>query len=106
MDKPYFRMLFEPQLKEPIFVEGLRGFGNVGTIAARHLIESTGAKVFAELYAPMAQVYFVQPEARAASHRFYVRLLEAIRQRDTDAAESITREAMVESLNLWEAARH
>jgi len=52
MDKPYFRMLFEPQLKEPILVEGLRGLGNVGMIAARHLIESTGAKVFAELYAP------------------------------------------------------
>ena len=57
MDKPYFRMLFEPQLKEPIFVEGLRGLGNVGMIAARHLIESTGAKVFAELYAPYFQDY-------------------------------------------------
>jgi uncharacterized protein (TIGR00162 family) len=57
MDKPYFRMLFEPQLKEPIFVEGLRGLGNVGIIAARHLIESTGAKVFAELYAPYFQDY-------------------------------------------------
>jgi uncharacterized protein (TIGR00162 family) len=57
MDKPYFRMLFEPQLKEPIFVEGLRGLGNVGIIAARHLIESTDAKVFAELYAPYFQDY-------------------------------------------------
>jgi len=57
MDKPCFRMLFEPQLKEPIFVEGLRGLGNVGMIAARHLIESTGAKVFAELYAPYFQDY-------------------------------------------------
>lgn len=57
MDKPYFRQIFEPQLKEPIFVEGLRGLGNVGIIAARHLIESTGAKVFAELYAPYFQDY-------------------------------------------------
>ena len=57
MDKPCFRMLFEPQLKEPIFVEGLRGLGDVGMIAARHLIESTGAKVFAELYAPYFQDY-------------------------------------------------
>ena len=57
MDKPYFRQIFEPQLKEPIFVEGLRGLGNVGMIAARHLIESTGAKVFAELYAPYFQDY-------------------------------------------------
>ena len=52
MDKPYFRMLSEPELENPVFVEGLAGLGNVGMIAARHLIESTGAKVFAELYAP------------------------------------------------------
>jgi len=57
MDKPYFRMLFEPQLKNPVFVEGLRGLGNVGIIAARHLIESTEAKMFAELYAPYFQDY-------------------------------------------------
>ncbi len=52
MEKPFFRKLFEPQLENPILVEGLTGLGNVGMIAARHLIESTGAKVFAELYAP------------------------------------------------------
>jgi uncharacterized protein len=52
MDKPYFHILFEPELEKPVFVEGLSGLGNVGMIAARNLIESTGAKVFAELYAP------------------------------------------------------
>ena len=52
MDKPYFRKLFEPQLKKPILIEGLTGLGNVGMIAARHLIEITDAKVFAELYTP------------------------------------------------------
>ena len=52
MDKTYFRQLFEPQLKKPILVEGLTGLGNVGMIAARHLIEVTDAKVFAELYTP------------------------------------------------------
>jgi uncharacterized protein (TIGR00162 family) len=74
MDKPYFRMLFEPQLKEPIFVEGLRGLGNVGMIAARHLIESTGAKVFAELYAPYFQDYVVVNKdgtCRPPRYRFY-----------------------------------
>lgn len=59
MDKPYFRQLFEPQLKEPILVEGLTGLGNVGMIAAGHLIESTDAKVFAELYAPYFQDYVI-----------------------------------------------
>jgi uncharacterized protein (TIGR00162 family) len=74
MDKPYFRMLFEPQLKEPIFVEGLRGLGNVGMIAARHLIESTGAKVFAELYAPYFQDYVTVNKdgtCRPPRYRFY-----------------------------------
>jgi uncharacterized protein (TIGR00162 family) len=74
MDKPYFRQLFEPQLKEPIFVEGLRGLGNVGMIAARHLIESTGAKVFAELYAPYFQDYVVVNKdgtCRPPRYRFY-----------------------------------
>jgi uncharacterized protein (TIGR00162 family) len=74
MDKPYFRMLFKPQLKEPIFVEGLRGLGNVGMIAARHLIESTGAKVFAELYAPYFQDYVAVKRdgtCRPPRYRFY-----------------------------------
>jgi len=74
MDKPYFRQLFEPQLKEPIFVEGLRGLGNVGMIAARHLIESTGAKVFAELYAPYFQDYVTVNKdgtCRPPHYRFY-----------------------------------
>ncbi|MGD9131036.1 MAG: PAC2 family protein [Candidatus Bathyarchaeota archaeon] len=74
MDKPYFRMLFEPQLKEPIFVEGLRGLGNVGMIAARHLIESTGAKVFAELYAPYFPDYVAVKKdgtCRPPRYRFY-----------------------------------
>jgi uncharacterized protein (TIGR00162 family) len=74
MDKPYFRQLFEPQLKEPIFVEGLRGLGNVGMIAARHLIESTGAKFFAELYAPYFQDYVVVKKdgtCRPPRYRFY-----------------------------------
>ena len=52
METPYFLQLFDPQLEKPVFVEGLSGLGNIGMIAARHLIESTEAKVFAELYAP------------------------------------------------------
>ena len=74
MDKPYFRQLFEPQLKEPVFVEGLTGLGNVGMIAARHLIESTGAKVFAELYAPYFQDYVIVNKdgiCRPPRYQFY-----------------------------------
>ncbi|MGC8997915.1 MAG: PAC2 family protein [Candidatus Bathyarchaeia archaeon] len=52
MDKPYFRQIFTPMLENPIFVQGLPGFGNVGKIAAHLLIKFCGAKPFAELYAP------------------------------------------------------
>ena len=52
MDKPYFRQIFNPVLENPILVQGLPGFGNVGKIAAYLLIKFCGAKSFAELYSP------------------------------------------------------
>jgi GntR family negative regulator for fad regulon and positive regulator of fabA len=75
------------------------------TVASCNPIYTLILNGFAELYATMAQVYFVQPEARAASSRFYVRLLDALHRRDATAAETVTREAMAESLVLWEAAQ-
>ncbi|MBT8171552.1 PAC2 family protein [Candidatus Bathyarchaeota archaeon] len=59
MNKPYFHQIYEPQLENPIFVEGLSGLGNIGMIAARHLIETTGAKIFAELYSPYFPDYVI-----------------------------------------------
>jgi len=52
MDKPYFREIFNPALENPVFVQGLPGFGNVGRIAAHLLIKFSEAKLFAELYSP------------------------------------------------------
>ena len=52
MDKPYLREMFNPSLENPIFVQGLPGFGNVGRIAAHLLIKFCEAKPFAELYSP------------------------------------------------------
>jgi len=52
MDKTFFHYLSHPELVEPIFVEGLPGFGNVGRVMARYLIEFTHAKLFSELYSP------------------------------------------------------
>jgi len=52
MDKPVFRFISKPTLENPVLVEGLPGFGNVGKLAARLLIEFTRAEVFAELYSP------------------------------------------------------
>jgi len=47
-----FRMLFRPELENPLLVCGLPGLGNVGKIAASLLIEFSQAKLFAELYSP------------------------------------------------------
>jgi uncharacterized protein (TIGR00162 family) len=52
MDKPYFHKMSSPVLENPIFVQGLPGFGNVGKIASHLLIKFCGAKPFAELYSP------------------------------------------------------
>jgi len=52
MDRPFVREVFEPKLGNPIFVQGLPGFGNVGRIAAHLMIKFCGAKPFAELYSP------------------------------------------------------
>jgi proteasome assembly chaperone (PAC2) family protein len=52
MDKPYLREICKPALANPIFVQGLPGFGNVGRIAAHLLIKFCEAKPFAELYSP------------------------------------------------------
>ncbi len=39
----------KPKLKNAIFVEGLPGVGNVGKLAAEHLIDEIGAEQFAEI---------------------------------------------------------
>jgi proteasome assembly chaperone (PAC2) family protein len=52
MDKPYLREMFSPALENPVFVQGLPGFGNVGRIAVHLLIKFCEAKPFAELYSP------------------------------------------------------
>jgi len=52
MDRPYFRQISTPVLEDPIFVQGLPGFGNVGKIAAYLLIKFCGAKSFTEFYSP------------------------------------------------------
>ena len=52
LDTPYLLRLSNPTLENPIFVQGIPGFGNVGRIAAHLLIKFFDAKPFAELYSP------------------------------------------------------
>jgi len=40
----------KPKLKNPIFIEGLPGIGNVGKLAVEHFIDSINAIKFAEIY--------------------------------------------------------
>ena len=79
MDKPYFRHLSHPELESPVFVEGLPGFGNVGKIAARLLIEFTQAKLFAEFYSPSFPDYVIVDKeglCRPPRYEFYASLTE------------------------------
>jgi uncharacterized protein (TIGR00162 family) len=43
-------MIEWPELKSPVLVEGLPGVGNVGKLAAEHLLEQLKAKKFADIY--------------------------------------------------------
>ncbi len=40
----------KPRLKDPVFVEGLPGVGNVGKLAAEHLVDQLKAVKFAEIF--------------------------------------------------------
>ncbi len=50
MDKIIIEYDEEPDLNEPILIEGLPGVGNVGKLAAEHIIEELKAKKFASIY--------------------------------------------------------
>src|SRR3990172_6971983 len=71
MDKPYLREISKPTLENPIFVQGLPGFGNVGRIAAHLLIKFCEAKPFAELYSPSFPDYVsISPKGIAHLPRY------------------------------------
>jgi hypothetical protein len=79
MDKAYLRKLSEPTLDNPVFVQGLPGFGNVGRIAAHLLIKFCDAKLFAELYSPSFPDYISIDSKGIASlprYEFYYAPLE------------------------------
>jgi uncharacterized protein len=46
------KVLEKVRLKNPVFLEGLPGIGNVGRIAAGYLVSELKMKKFAELYSP------------------------------------------------------
>jgi hypothetical protein len=50
MDDIIIRYLDRPKLRDPVMVEGLPGVGNVGKLAAEHLIDQVKATKFAEIF--------------------------------------------------------
>lgn len=59
---------------------------------------------FGDLYQGMALIYFTLIEARARSRVFYQALRVAALAKDPELAERVTRQMMIESLDLWQAA--
>lgn len=50
MEEIRIEYLEKPELSDPIFIEGLPGVGNVGKLAAEHLLDELDAKKFAEIF--------------------------------------------------------
>lgn len=66
-------ILEEPDLEDPILIEGLPGIGNVGRIAAEYMIKHLDTKKFAELYSPhfMPIVLIDDDEVSLLKFEFY-----------------------------------
>lgn len=75
----------KPKLKNPIFIEGLPGVGNVGRIAAGYLAEELKAKKFAELYSSHFMPFVLLHQSSAVhvlKNEFYYWKAKKKNQRD------------------------
>ena len=52
MKQSYIKYIEKPILNDPVLIVGLPGVGNVGKLAAEHLISTLNAKRFAVLFSP------------------------------------------------------
>jgi hypothetical protein len=50
MEEILFNFSEKPSLDKPVFIEGLPGVGNIGKVAAEHLIDEIEAVKFADIY--------------------------------------------------------
>jgi hypothetical protein len=74
-----------PKLKNPIFIEGLPGVGNVGRIAAGYMVEELKAKKFAELYSSSFMPFVLLNQTSAVhvlKNEFYYWKAKGKNQRD------------------------
>ncbi len=52
----------------------------------------------------MARLYFSQPESRTHSRQYYRNLLAEALAENPAAAETITRQVMIDSMTFWQQA--
>ncbi len=77
--------LDKPNLKNPIFIEGLPGIGHVGRISASYLVEELKAKKFAELVSSHFMHYVLLKQSSAVhllKNEFYYYKAKGSSQRD------------------------
>jgi uncharacterized protein (TIGR00162 family) len=75
----------KPKLKNPIFIEGLPGIGNVGKLAVEHLIDSINAVKFAEIYSkdfPHQVFINLDGTIKLVNNEFYYWKAKKLGQRD------------------------
>jgi len=75
----------KPKLKNPVFVEGLPGVGNVGRIAAGYLVEELQTKKFAELISSHFMPFVLMHQSSAVhvlKNEFYYWKAKEKKQRD------------------------
>ena len=73
------------------------------TLASGNPVYALILNGFAGLYEAMGVSYFATEAARRISREFYAALSDAARRGDADAAETIAREVMGESIRVWQA---
>jgi GntR family transcriptional regulator, negative regulator for fad regulon and positive regulator of fabA len=56
---------------------------------------------FGQLYRSMGNIYFTNIDGRNHSRKFYKDLLQAAKDKNLDKTETITRQVMQDSVNLW-----
>ncbi|MCS7105792.1 MAG: proteasome assembly chaperone family protein [Candidatus Aenigmarchaeota archaeon] len=81
----WIREIEKPKLKNPLFLEGLPGVGNVGRIAAGYLVEELKAKKFAELYSSHFMPFVLLHQSSAVhvlKNEFYYWKAKEKNQRD------------------------
>lgn len=59
---------------------------------------------FGDLYQATGLIYFSQPASRASSLKYYQVLTDAVKTNDLDRVETIVRNVMQESIQLWHKA--